>query len=85
MNSSTVIRDKVDVEFNNIADITLVSSISVLSSAYYGICITLVDGVEYHLTCKKGLPASLEYQIDEYSLLSNSEKYKCFSNLKKYI
>jgi len=82
---SIVIKNNVDEEFNNITDINQIIDIGMLTSAYYGIYVKLNDGVIYNLTCKKVLPSWLEYQIDEFGLLTNSEKYKCFNEVKKYI
>jgi len=85
MNTSVVIKNSVDADFNNINNIDGIEEIGILTSAYYGIYVKLKNGVVYNLTCSKVLPSALEYQIDEYGLLTNSEKYKCFSEVKKYI
>lgn len=82
---SSDIRDKVDGYFNSIGDMSLISEIGLLSSANYGIYVKLTNGIEYHLSCKQVIPSKLEYEMDEFNLLSNSEKYKCFSSIKKYV
>jgi len=85
MSISDVIKNNVDEDFNNITNVGQITDIGMLTSAYYGIYVKLNNGVVYNLTCKKVLPSYLEYQIDEFGLLTNSEKYKCFSEIKKYI
>lgn len=85
MSISDVIKNNVDEDFNNITNIGQIIDIGMLTSAYYGIYVKLNNGIVYNLTCKKVLPSYLEYQIDEFGLLTNSEKYKCFSEVKKYI